>query len=233
MQTRGALLLCSSPGAAPLFTWSTKKKFNSPLCHSAQLRCVFVYVRVWYYCHRVVILPCWHGRKASGSQSQLAPGLMDQTCVCMCVNGDTRMSCVCVCVNVFVTDSPSPEPRLSSSCTMGCALKHGAMRWQADRRETMCCNLWGALLLEGWWVIKRKTLGDTAGAQLQATGHWLCVLTRQQTPLWVSDNMGSSVPHTGTDTHSSSFSPSNSRCSVFKYMNFWLKKSNSMLVGEV
>lgn len=121
VQTRGALL-CSSLRAEPLFTWATKKKFNSPLRHSAQFRCVFVCVRVGYYCHRVVILSRWHGRKASGSQSQLAPQLMGRTCVCMCVNVDTGMSCVCV--NAFVTDSPSPDPRLSSSCTMSRALKH-------------------------------------------------------------------------------------------------------------
>lgn len=117
-------------------------------------------------------------------------------CVHVC---DCRHTAVlCARVNVFVTDSPSPDPRLSSSCTMSRVLKHGAVWWQADRRETMCCNLWGALPQEEWWVIKRKTLRDTAGAQLQATG---CVYWHGNKPLlWFSDNMGPSVSRTHRHT---------------------------------
>lgn len=148
---------------------------------------------VWgYYYHGTVIWPCWHGRNLSGSQSQLAPALMGLACVCMCVCECGRMKVLCACMRVCAKHcSPS---------TMSRVLKHGAAWWQADRQETMRCNLWGALPREEWWVIKRKTLRDTVGARLQATGHWLCVLTSQQTHLWFSNNtlVSGSVSHTHT-----------------------------------
>lgn len=115
------------------------------------------------------------------------------TDVCVC-RGTFKVLCVCMCLCGSL-----PAPQLCSLSTMSHTLKCGAAWWQADRLGTMHCNLWGALLRKEWWVIKRKTLRDTAGAWWQATGLWLCVPTSQQTLVWFSHNR--LIPHFVSHTH--------------------------------